>query len=288
MKNTGISIIIPTYNREKLIINTINSILEQTSVLWECIIVDDKSTDNTKMVVEKFMTIDDRIKYFVNVHKKGAQGARNTGVEQAKFDWVLFFDSDNLLHKDFIEKMIVQIKNGVDVIKCASDIVDVNKGSTGRVMYNPCNGDIHNSLFDGSCYVDFNQAIIRKEKVFEIGLLDEYCPSMQEWDTHIRLSNTCIYRSIDDILVDYFIGGKDAISSDNRREVRGRMYILSKHINEWRQKKVESTHFCAEIIRLSLRTKSIGYICKTVCKILAMCPYILYYVPYLKIRNIFI
>ena len=71
-----ISIIIPTYNRDSIIKSTLDSITAQTYKDWECVVVDDHSTDNTRNVIEEYTVKDCRFKYFVNERKKGAQAGR--------------------------------------------------------------------------------------------------------------------------------------------------------------------------------------------------------------------
>lgn len=250
-----IDIIIPTYNRAKIINKTLESILTQTSPDWECIVVDDFSDDNTREIVNGYVLNDSRFSYCLNNHQKGAQGARNTGLDHAINEWVIFFDSDNQMHANFVETMISYISKDIDVLACCSDVIDVKLGYTGRVMNPHCYGEIHNELFLGKCYVDFNQAVIKKSKLLEIGGLDEKCPSMQEWDTHIRLSKSSKYAMIDDSLVDYFVGGYDAISSNSKREVIGRLYILRKHIEEWKSKPQSLTKFSYQIFSILKRNE---------------------------------
>lgn len=232
--NPVVSIIIPTYNRAGIITKTLASVIGQTFSDWECLIVDDHSTDNTDEIIRESSIRDSRITYYRNERKKGAQGARNTGLYNAKSDWVFFFDSDNVMHPELLQKLTDRIDDNIDVVTCFSDIVDVEKGCTGRTLGSVNEGNIHDKLFTGQCYVDFNHAIIRKSKLLQICGLDEDCPSMQEWDTHIRLSNHAVYTTVPERLVDYYIGGKDAISTDKKREVVGRLYILRKHGKEWK------------------------------------------------------
>ncbi len=88
------SIIIPTFNRAELIRETIDSISQQTYENWECIVVDDGSTDNTRAIIEEFSKVEPRIKY---VHQENAErsAARNNGIEHAKGEWICFLDSDD-------------------------------------------------------------------------------------------------------------------------------------------------------------------------------------------------
>jgi len=97
-----VSIIIPTYNRADMVKGAILSVIGQTSDSWECIVVDDGSTDNTKEVVEGFMSEDGRIRYFSK--ENGGQGsARNWGIQRAQGEWILPLDSDDALLPEALE-----------------------------------------------------------------------------------------------------------------------------------------------------------------------------------------
>lgn len=105
-----VSIIVPTFNRGDLIRMTLDSVLAQTYTNWECIVVDDGSTDNTEAVVEEFKKKDARFLYH---HRptdrlKGANGCRNYALERCKGEFIQFLDSDDLISSNKIE---VQIKH---------------------------------------------------------------------------------------------------------------------------------------------------------------------------------
>ena len=233
-----ISIIIPAYNRARIISATLESILEQTYQYWECIVVDDNSQDDTTDVVRSFEERDNRFHLLTNEHKKGAQGARNTGILHSKYDWIICFDSDNTMHPDMLMRLSANISDKIDVVQCFSTIVDANTNEVIGEQNWISEGYIHEKLFEVNgatweTYVDFNQSIVRKNTLLEIGMLDESCPSMQEWDTHIRLSKIARYTTLRESLLDYSLNGADAITSDKRREVAGRLYILQKYNDEW-------------------------------------------------------
>lgn len=230
-----ISIIIPTYNRDGIIAKTLDSIKSQSYKNWECIIVDDHSTDNTHEVITEYTVADSRFKYMVNERKKGAQGARNTGLYHTSADWVFFFDSDNKLLPDCLSELAAGISENVDVIQCYSRVLDVDTCEVIKYFKWRNYGNIRKRLFTGEAYVDFNHAIIRRSKVMEIGGLDEDCPCMQEWDTHLRLSKTARYSTVEKVLVDYYVGAKDAISTDNKKAITGRLYNLNKFLPDWKK-----------------------------------------------------
>ena len=97
-KNTLISIIIPVYNRQELIKEALESCLWQTYQNWECIVVDDGSTDDTWQSLKEYAAKDNRIKIFKRHREpKGANCCRNIGIEKSQGELLIFTDSDDLL-----------------------------------------------------------------------------------------------------------------------------------------------------------------------------------------------
>lgn len=94
-----VSIIIPTYNRVEFLTETLDSILAQTHDNWECILVDDGSSDESLEKIIALSQIDSRIKFFQRILfnlPKGANACRNIGIENANGKYIIFFDSDDL------------------------------------------------------------------------------------------------------------------------------------------------------------------------------------------------
>lgn len=102
------SIILPTYNRAHLLPKAIDSVIAQTFNDWECIIMDDASTDNTEEVVKQFQ--DPRIRYFKNKVNLERSVSRNTGIEQAKGKYICFLDSDDYHLPEHLEKFYQKIQ----------------------------------------------------------------------------------------------------------------------------------------------------------------------------------
>lgn len=101
-----VSVVVPCYNCEKYIEETINSILNQTFSNFEILAVDDLSTDNTAHILEKLRKMDKRIKYFKLTKKGGATGARNKALREAKGKYIAFLDGDDLWKPQKLEKQI--------------------------------------------------------------------------------------------------------------------------------------------------------------------------------------
>lgn len=109
-----VSIIIPNYNRASLIVETLSSILLQIYPHWECIIVDDISTDNSIEVIQKFIENDARFKLIQRPidYPKGANACRNIGLKQALGEYIIYFDSDDLMNENHIERKLEAIQSG--------------------------------------------------------------------------------------------------------------------------------------------------------------------------------
>jgi glycosyltransferase involved in cell wall biosynthesis len=101
---TVISIIVPVYNVEKYLSRCIDSILTQTFYDFECILIDDGSTDNCTAICDEYKVKDNRI---VVIHKNngGVSSARNTGLDIAQGEWIVFVDSDDWLEPDALERL---------------------------------------------------------------------------------------------------------------------------------------------------------------------------------------
>ncbi|WMI69845.1 glycosyltransferase [Mangrovimonas sp. YM274] len=107
MKIPLTSIIIPTFNREDLIKKALDSVISQTNKNWECIVVDDGSTDNTLKVLEEYTKRDKRIQWFKRDRgPKGAPTCRNIGLEKANGDYVIYLDSDDFLMPYCLEQRV--------------------------------------------------------------------------------------------------------------------------------------------------------------------------------------
>jgi len=106
-----VTIILATFNRAHLILETLVSIQNQTYQNWECIIVDDYSTDSTKEVIEEFIKKDERFTYYLKTakYKRGLSGTRNYGLDlaqQRNAQYIQLFDDDDIMHPQKLELQI--------------------------------------------------------------------------------------------------------------------------------------------------------------------------------------
>ena len=101
-----VSIIMPCYNMERYIAYTIESVQRQTYPLWELLIVDDTSTDNTVNIIQAHCAQDDRIHLTVKPKHSGIADSRNQCIKMAKGRFLAFLDADDLWHPEKLEQQL--------------------------------------------------------------------------------------------------------------------------------------------------------------------------------------
>ena len=103
-----VTVITPCYNQAEYLPDALNSVLAQTYTNWECIIVDDGSTDDTRKVVALFCEKDGRIKYY-RTENGGPSAARNFGIQQAQGKYILPLDGDDKISPNYVEECLQKI-----------------------------------------------------------------------------------------------------------------------------------------------------------------------------------
>ena len=221
-----VSVIIPTYNRGRLILDSINSVLNQTYKNIELIVVDDCSTDDTEKTVK---SIDDsRIKYIKLEKNSGACVARNKGIEISRGEFIAFNDSDDLWLPEKINSQLDFLyENNAEISFCKME------------CRTPENNFIHNFPnieFDRKIsYKDLlkynsasTQTIFGKTDCFKEIIFDATMPRLQDWDEVLRLSQKFSVFYQNKILVHTFFQ-KDSISTHPEKAVLAMQKIFKKH-----------------------------------------------------------
>jgi glycosyltransferase involved in cell wall biosynthesis len=102
---SSVSVVMPAFNSETYLAESIDSVVKQTYSHWELIVVDDGSADGTKGIVHKYMQEDDRIRYIYQ-DNSGPASARNHGIQASRYPYIAFLDSDDLWFQDKLEKQM--------------------------------------------------------------------------------------------------------------------------------------------------------------------------------------
>lgn len=169
MSEKLVSIITPTYNCAKFIAKTLDSVQAQTYQNWEMIIVDDRSQDNTKEIVEGYMKNDPRIQYHLLDVNSGAAVARTTAMSLAKGSYMAFLDSDDIWMPDKLERQIRWMNDNGYAFSCtAYEQIDEDDNLLNRTIKTIKKTDYNRLLLD--CPVGNSTVVYDVEKMgrFEV------------------------------------------------------------------------------------------------------------------------
>ena len=184
-----ISIIIPTYNRAHLIGETLDSIRSQTYSNWECIVVDDGSTDTTAEVMREYVKKDSRFQYHQRPENKlkGPNSCRNYGFELSKGEYVKWFDSDDVMLPTLLEKQILSFVDNVEMSVCKLSYFDFEKRISIRENMIFSNNLIEDYLIGNvTFYISgplWQRIFLEKQKQ----LFDESLTNLDDWDFNLRM-----------------------------------------------------------------------------------------------------
>lgn len=186
-----VSIIIPCFNYAHFLPQTLNSVSNQSYQYWECIIVDDGSTDNTREVVPQFIAKDTRFKYIFQ-ENQGLSAARNTGLSHSNGTYIQFLDADDLIESKKLEFQVNFLENNTDYDIVYGRILYFNYKSEEPEKIN-LQDDPHMPRFSGSgiellrVLIENNitavHALLIRSYVFErVGNFDTSLKSLEDWD----------------------------------------------------------------------------------------------------------
>ena len=231
-----ISIIIPTYNRAHLISETLDSILAQTYLNWECIVVDDGSTDTTADVMREYIKKNSRFQYHQRPDnkKKGPNSCRNFGFELSKGECIKWFDSDDVMLPYLLEKQVLSFAKNVEMSVCKLSYFDFKKKISIRENIIFSNNLIADYLIGNvTFYISgplWKRSFLEKQNQ----LFDESLTNLDDWDFNLQM----LYQKpnityVNEVLILYRIHGNSLsqeIGKCNFKEVQSEFEARRKHL----------------------------------------------------------
>lgn len=178
-----VSIIIPCYNMKQYLAETLDSVVAQSYNNWECIIIDDGSTDNTESIVKNYCNKDTRFKY-IKQGNEGVSAARNNGIKQAKGEYILPLDGDDLIDQTYIQQAKSYLSDNITtkLVYCKADYFGERQGDLdlGNYSYNTILWE--NCIFCSAVYrhTDFN-----KTSGYNTNMKDGF----EDWDFWLSFLN---------------------------------------------------------------------------------------------------
>ncbi len=251
MEQALVSVIVPVYNVEKYIEETMDCVRRQTYENWELLLVENGSCDNTKAVIEEYLkrTADQRIRLIQEAANVGAARARNRGVAEAKGRYIAFLDADDLWVPEKLEKEIafMTAKNAVFAFT-GYEFADENGKGTGKVVRVPETLTYKEALK--------NTTIFTTTVMFDTAGIDKAMlemPVMKSEDTALWwkvLRNGYVAYGLDENLVRYRRSGKTL--SSNKLEAIRRIWNLYRKA-EGMSIISSAYHFCFWAVRAVMR-----------------------------------
>lgn len=180
-----VSIVVPTYNRAQMLEQVIQCVRSQTVPDWECLVVDDASTDDIESVV--LAAGDERIRYLRRPVNGGVSAAQNTGIDNAHGRFIVFLHTDDLIDQDYVEKQLAQLEGAGNEklagIECARKVISAE----GLEVLRPRlaeTSDLRMLQFEISVHITqilFKSAVLREVH------FDESLRGWEDWDLFYRL-----------------------------------------------------------------------------------------------------
>lgn len=224
------SVIITNFNRSRKCLRAVNSVLNQTYNLFECVVVDDCSTDDSLEQLHKI--VDERLTVYSLSKNIGQANILNKFIPKLAYDWVAILDSDDYWDTSRLKEQVKQIMENQmtsRIFYCASKIY---KGDT---FVRNVNAYIPNNPTKNIKLINFvgipSRVIIHKQAYIDSGGFDSDLPSCKDWDCWVRVIKKESAMCINEYLV-YYEETEDSVSSNENKLIEGRIKFWNKNFDK--------------------------------------------------------
>lgn len=219
MENSLVSVIVPCYNQGEYLAEALESVLVQTYCNWECIVVDDGSTDNSKEVALSFCNKDKRFKYIWQ-ENHGPSVARNNAIANSQGRYILPLDGDDKIHKDYIyyAATLLNKREDVKIVYCRAELFGLGTGEWELLDFNIDKFLLSNNIFCSAMFrrSDYNQTNGYNQNMKE---------GLEDWDFWLSILERggTVYK-IPYVFFYYRIKEKSRNINSMKRDVRENLY----------------------------------------------------------------
>lgn len=183
-----VSVILPTYNRCRLLKRAVDSVLDQTCRDFELIVVDDGSSDDTPALLARY---GDRLRA-IRQPNRGVSAARNAGIRQAAGKLIALLDSDDYWLPQKLARQVAFFENNPDAAICQTEEIWIRNGVrvNPKKRHQKCSGRIFEKCLP-LCLISPSAVMLRTSLLDEVGMFDENLPACEDYDLWLRI--TCQY-----------------------------------------------------------------------------------------------
>lgn len=237
-----VSVILPVYNRASQINKAINSVINQSYMDWELIIIDDCSSDNSFQIASSFK--DDRIRVLKTNQNSGAAVARNLGIAHSAGSLISFIDSDDYYELEFLLQSVKKISEadksvGFCWTGCVFHRVVKRSGVLIKGLWEPKLKDNAYLTFLNQLSIGTNSGITIKREVFNtVGVFDENLPAAEDTDLFLRITKRFNFTFVSEYLIhinqtesDRLSRRFDKIAIAYNRIIPKHLEVINKHKN---------------------------------------------------------
>lgn len=227
-----VTVIIPNFNREKVVLRAIESVLKQTYKDFELLVVDDCSTDDSCHLISKIK--DSRLKLIKLPENLGAAGARNFGIKYSSNKYISLLDSDDYFEPNFLEASLKAMENSSDDIGFSWTGVRYKENSKEKdFIWQPIRKKSPYLTFLTSLHIGTNSGITIKKEVFkEVGLFNSDLPAAEDTDFFLRVTKFYDYIIIPEILTNIERDSNDRLSKNFIKIALAYNQFLPDHFKE--------------------------------------------------------
>lgn len=233
MENPLVSVIIPTYNREKYIKRAIDSVLSQTYQNFEIIIIDDGSTDNTKEFLQSYFG-DKRICYIYQ-DNQGVATANNNGIKKASGKYIALLHSDDFwCDNRKIEKQINFLEKYHDYLLVGGGIIRVkeNGKETFRILYPENDEQIRKTMLL-SCSFASSAVVFKKEAWKKTKGFNENIEVCEDWDLWMKIGKVGKLYNFQEYFIHYQESEKSLSNFYRRKSFRYNLELIQKYSKDY-------------------------------------------------------
>jgi glycosyltransferase involved in cell wall biosynthesis len=225
----GVSVVIPTFDRARVLPRALDSVMAQTRPPTEVIVVDDGSTDGTaELVADRFPTA-----RLIRQENRGVSAARNRGIEAAESEWIALLDSDDEWCSEKLEKQLDALRAEPESLVCHTDEIWIRRGRrvNPRQIHAKHGGWIFRQCLP-RCAISPSSIVIHRRVFEEVGLFDEQLPACEDYDLWLRICCGHPVLLVDEPLVVKHGGHDDQLSTQIWGLDRFRIRALDRLIGE--------------------------------------------------------
>lgn len=230
-----VTVIITTYNRASYLKEALESVLCQTFLDFELLVLDDASTDNTEDLVNSFS--DSRIKYTKHLSNLGISKNRNYGLSKAQGEYIAMLDSDDLwLSRTKLEEQVnfLNAHESYGLIGTYACIIDQEKRKNAMI-------DSISSLFLGRSnfwmrqfflirnQIFHSSVLIRRKAIEEMGGYDELIPIWEDYELWLRIGTRYKMTNIPKLLTGYRVHAQNISGIDRKKGILASFYVIGKY-----------------------------------------------------------